>query len=273
LNVDPATARITAVSDPLPQIVQGIPLRLRSILVTLDRQGFTFNPTNCNPFSVGAVITGSEGAVSNTEKPFQVANCANLAYAPKLTLKLTGGLRRRGHPAIHAVLKTSSGEANSRRVSVTLPRGELLDNKHIRGICTRVAFARDACPPGSKIGRGRVVSPLLDEPLSGSVYLRSSRHDLPDLALDLEGQVDIEVSARIDSVDARLRATFENLPDAPVGTVTIDLAGGRKGLLQNTESLCGTEKKATVRMTAQNDAELNRRVKLQAACGSKGRRR
>ncbi|HSJ76610.1 MAG TPA: hypothetical protein VK899_10580, partial [Gemmatimonadales bacterium] len=49
VSVDPVTARVTAVSDPLPQILQGIPLRTRSIRLDLDRPGFTLNPTNCDP--------------------------------------------------------------------------------------------------------------------------------------------------------------------------------------------------------------------------------
>jgi hypothetical protein len=266
--VDPITAQVTTVSDPLPQILEGVLLRLRTIQVSLDRPGFALNPTNCDPFSVDAAILGDEGASSSPGVHFQVANCADLPYSPKLALKLSGGVRRRGHPAIHAVLLTKPGEANSRRVSITLPKGELLDNAHIGTVCTRLDFAKDACPGSAAVGRVEATSPLLERPLRGSVYLRSSSHDLPDLVLDLEGQFEVEAAARVDSVNGRFRATFETIPDVPVSRVVVDLAGGSKGLLQNTESLCGAEKKATVRMRGQNRKTLSRGVRVQAACGS-----
>ncbi len=268
LHVDPNSAQVTAIADPLPQILEGIPLRTRTIQVVLDRSGFTLNPTNCDPSSVDASLSGDEGAATARSALFQVANCADLPYAPSLSLRLTGGLKRRGHPAIHAVLKAKRGEANSRRISVTLPKGELLDNSQIGAVCTKVAFARDACPASSRLGRVVAISPLLDAPLSGSIYLRSSSNELPDLALDLEGQFEIEASARIDSINERLRATFETIPDVPISQITVDLLGGSKGLLENSESLCGSAKKAVVRMRGQNGVRLNRKVKLQAACGA-----
>jgi hypothetical protein len=155
---------------------------------------------------------------------------------------------------------------------VTLPKGELLDNSHIGSVCTRVDFARNACPPASKLGRATVVTPLLDQPLTGGAYLRSSNHELPDLALDLEGQVDLELDARIDSVDGRLRATFEELPDVPFSKATLDLAGGSKGLLQNSHTLCGRSVRATVAMKGHNGRTSTNRPMLDYSCSSKGRR-
>ena len=89
LQVNPETAQVTAVSDPLPQILEGIPLRLRSILVNLDRPNFTLNPTNCDPLSVDAQVFGDEGAVSTSSTHFQVANCGALPFAPKFALRFS----------------------------------------------------------------------------------------------------------------------------------------------------------------------------------------
>lgn len=267
VEVDPATAQVTTVSDQFPSIIGGIPLRVRSVLINLDRRGFTLNPTNCSPFAVESEISGSEGASADASTPFQVANCAVLPYAPHLTLSLTGGVKRRGHPAIHAVLTGSAGEANIHDVSVTLPKGELLDNSHLKTICTRGAFAENACPSGSLIGRAEVNSPLLDQPLKGGVYLRASSRRLPDLVVDLQGQIDIELAGRVDSVNGRLRVTFESVPDAPVSRFTMDLLGGSKGLLVNSEGLCGSDKQATARMTGQNGTHDNGNVPLNPACG------
>ena len=273
LNVDPSTARVTAVSDPLPQILDGIPLRTRQILVNLNRPDFVLNPTNCDPFSLAGQISGDQGAAVDRSIHFQVANCASLPYEPRLTLRLTGGIQRLGHPAIHATFRARPGEANTRRVSVTLPPGELLDNSHIGGVCTRVAFAKDGCPAGSRLGSASVSTPILDKPLTGVAYLRSSSHDLPDIAIDLEGQVDFELVGHVDSVKGRLRTTFESVPDIPVGTFKLNLVGGGRGLLQNSEGLCTEPKRATARLKGQNGAALATRVRLDVACGSGNEKR
>jgi hypothetical protein len=272
LQVDPRDAHVTAISGPLPSILDGIPLRLREIRVSLDRPGFTLNPTNCDPLSVKAAVSGDQGGESDLASHFQVANCADLPFAPKLSLTFSGGIRRRGHPAIHGDLSANPGEANPKRISVTLPKGELLDNSHIGSVCTRVEFARNACPAASRMGQATIITPLLDKPLSGAVYLRSSSHELPDLALDLEGQVDLEIAARIDSVNGRLRATFETVPDVPFSHASLDLAGGAKGLVQNSGTLCGQNLRATATMVGYNDGTQTTRPKLQYSCGSKGRR-
>ena len=190
ISVDPETAQVTAVSDPLPRILDGILLRTRFLQVKLDRPGFALNPTNCDPFMVEALVTGAEGSTATRGSNYQMANCARLPFQPRLELKLTGGVKRRGHPAIQAILRTEAGEANTRVTTVTLPKGQLLDNTHIQTICTRVQFNSESCPPGSRIGKAVAQTPLLDSPLEGPVYLRSSTNKLPDLVLDLKGQVD-----------------------------------------------------------------------------------
>ena len=273
IYVDPITAQLRTVSDPIATILQGVPLRVRETLIDLNRPNFIVNPTNCDPFTIDGTVFGDEGAQASFHPRFHVANCAELDYAPQLALRLSGGVRRRGHPAITATLTAGAGQANSRRISVTLPKGELLDNSHIGTVCTRVAFAAKNCPANSRIGSVTASTPLLDQPLTGSVYLRSSSHDLPDLALDLKGQIDVEASARVDSVNRGLRTTFETVPDVQLGAVTLHLLGGSKGLIQNSESLCVHSKKAAVRMVGQNGMVVNRKTKLQVSCGSTARRK
>jgi hypothetical protein len=271
VRVDPTTAQVTTVSDPLPQIYGGVPLRARFLRVDLNRPGFTLNPTNCDPFSVDVTTLGDEGAASTQSPRFQVANCADLAFAPRLGLRLSGGVNRRGHPSIHATLSASQGEANVRALSVTLAKGELLDNSHIGTVCTRVEFANRSCPAGALIGSAEVTSPLLDGPLTGPVFLRSSSHRLPDVVISLSGQIDLELVGRVDSIGGRLRTTFENVPDAPFDTFTLDLAGGSRGLVTNSKGLCESTKRAMVEMAGQNGATFSTRVKLAAVCGKSAR--
>jgi hypothetical protein len=273
VSVDPATAQVSATTDSLPQILGGIPLRIRSIRVELDRPEFALTPTNCEPLATTASVEGTEGASAPESSPYQVGNCAELGFAPKLGLRLTGGLNRLGHPAIHSTVTTKPGEANIKRVSVALPPGELLDNSHLGTPCTRVQFSAENCPAESVIGTAEAVTPLLDKPLKGNVYLRvNPAHELPDLVADLRGQIDIELAGKIDTVNhGSLRTTFENVPDAPVTSFKLDLAGGKKGLLQNEHKLCGAANRAAVKMTGQNAAEYDTNPKLQISCGARKR--
>jgi hypothetical protein len=272
LEVDPLTAEVTALSDRFPQIIEGVPLRLRSIRVALDRANFALNPTNCDPLAVEANAFGDQGGRAGLAAHFQVTNCAALPFSPQLSLRLSGGVRRRGHPAIHAVFSTGPGEANPSSIAVTLPSNELLDNAHIDTVCTKVDFAKQACPAGAMLGHAEVTTPLLDRPLQGPAYLRSSGGGLPDLALDLGGQFHIEAVARIDAVNGGLRTTFSTVPDVPLGTVALDLLGGSKGLIQNSESLCGGKFKAKVLLSGQNGRRLSGQVPMRAACGRRNGR-
>jgi hypothetical protein len=117
------------------------------------------------------------------------------------------------------------------------------------------------------------VTPLLEQPLTGNVYLRASSHKLPDLVADLHGQFNVEVSARIDSVKgAGLRARFETVPDAPVSEFILEMAGGKKGLLVNSGNLCSADRRATQELVGQNGAQIDRKSKLKSSCGSKASR-
>jgi hypothetical protein len=273
IQVDPVTARVTTISDPLPQILEGIPLRTRTILVNLDRPDFALNPTNCDPFSVDSSTTGAEGGTATNSVHFQVANCADLDFRPKLGLKLQGSAKRRGHPALRAVLRKTDGEANLRRAVTAMPRTLLLDNSHIGTVCTKVQFRANACPPASIYGRATVEVPILDDPLSGPVYLRSSSNKLPDLVVDLDGQFDAELSAKIDTTKGGgLRASFNATPDVPFTKAVIDLKGGVKGLLQNSADLCKARPKATAELVGQNGVRVARKVKLQTACRQSAKR-
>ncbi len=273
IRVNPLTAAVTATSDALPQILEGVPLRTRFVRVSLDRAGFAVNPTNCDPFAFTGLLSGSEGAQSRGASHFQTANCAALGFSPKLAVTLRGSTKRRGHPAVHAVLSTSPGEANISSTVVAMPSILQLDNAHIGTVCTNVQFRAHNCPQGSAIGKASAVTPLLDQPLEGTVYLRSNPNGtLPNLVVDLRGQFEIELVAKIDSFHGGLRTSFESVPDAPVTSFTLDLEGGSKGLLQSTESLCRRSRVAAVRMGGQNGAMIDRKTKLQTTCGSAKRR-
>lgn len=280
LQLNPRTGVVTADgehSDPIPHILAGIPLKVRDVRVYIDRPDFTLNPTSCDPFQTTAVLWGGGNDVfsSADDSPltiaerFQVANCANLGFKPKLSLRLKGGTKRGAHPALTGTYRPRAGDANLAGLVVRLPRSAFLDQGHIRTICTRVRFAADDCPPGAIYGHVRAFTPILDQPLEGPIYLRSSDHKLPDFVADLHGLVDIEAVARIDSIKGGIRAIFTEVPDAPLTKVVVRMQGGKKGLIVNSTNLCAGEHRASVGLTAHNGKLAKLRPKMQAKCGGK----
>jgi hypothetical protein len=278
LRVDPKTAAITAESDPLPQILAGVPLQVRDVRVDLDRSGFVRNPTNCQEMSISTKVSGVNGASVNRSNRFQVGNCGALGFSPNLRIELHGGTKRAAYQRLVATVTANPGDANISRAAVTLPHSAFLAQEHIRTVCTRVQFAARACPPGSIYGHATAITPLLDEPLTGPVYLRSSNNKLPDLVAALRGPdaqpIEVELSGRTDSKNGGIRNTFDLVPDAPVSRFTLQLMGGKKSLIVNSRDLCKAKKKqrATVRLSAQNGRRKNFRPVVANDCGKKKRR-
>jgi hypothetical protein len=268
IYVDPETAQVTVRSDPLPQILQGVPIDYRNVRVEVDRHRFTINPTSCAEKGVSAAIISSLGTAAHAGDRFQAADCASLGFGPKLALRLKGGMRRGSFPALEAVLKARPGQANLRRVSVALPHSEFLEQAHIGTVCTRVQFAADACPAASIYGRAEATTPLLDQPLKGLVYLRSSSHPLPDLVVDLRGQLRVTVAGRIDSVRGGIRTTFTKIPDAAIRKFVLKMKGGAKGLLVNSRNLCIRPGAAVVQIAGQNGKVKDSHPPLRNGCAS-----
>jgi hypothetical protein len=273
LDVDPESARVTATSDPLPRILQGIPLDIRSVDVSLDKPSFTLNPTSCDPMAVAGQLTTTLAQSIPLKSRFQLAECTRLGFKPKLSLKLKGGTKRGAHPALTATVSYPKGSyANIKSASVTLPHSEFLDQAHIGTVCTRVQFAADACPAASVYGKVKATTPLLDKPLEGPVYLRSSTNKLPDLVFDLKGQIHVAIAGRVDSVHGGIRTSFESVPDAPVSSFTLQMAGGKKGLLINSRNICASTNKAIARFSAHNGRSAAFEPELRAKCGGKAKK-
>jgi hypothetical protein len=276
IYVDNETAQATVKSDPLPQIIEGVPVRYRAAQVLLDRSDFTLNPTSCAPKTIEATVTSVKGAVAHPSVPFTATNCVRLGFAPQLQARLFGSTRRGAHPRFKAVVRMPQGGANLAGTQVTLPRSEFLDQSHFVTICTRVQFRAHECPAGATYGHVRATSPLFDFPLEGEVLLRSSDRTLPDLVFVLHGPasmpVEVAVVGHVDSVKGALRTTFEEVPDAPVSEVVVEMAGGAKGLLENTEGVCDPKNRMRANFTAQNGRRLMSRPKLQAACKGQHRK-
>jgi hypothetical protein len=281
LFVDPRTAQIRAASDPIPHVFGGVLLGLRTIAVRIDRRQFSINPTNCSPMSAVGTLRGG-GANPNdplafTSKsvstPFEVTGCENLGFRPKLHMRLFGGMRRAKHPKLRAVLRAREGDANVGRAAVILPRTLFLDQSSLTQICTRPQYAAGACPKESIYGFARAITPLLDAPLQGPVYLRSSDNLLPDLVASLRGQVDIELAGRIDTAGKdRIRNTFDAVPDVPVSKFILTMRGGKNGLLTNSANQCKKRPRVIARFRGQNGKKANQRPRLRTPCKKPARK-
>ncbi len=282
LFVDRTTAQVHAVSDPIPHVYGGALLDVRSVSVRLDRPRFALNPTNCAPLAAAGVLRGGganpldPAAFSSfaTSVPFRVNDCDALGFKPKLFLRLFGATKRAKNPKLRAIYVARAGDANTSKAVVTLPRSLFLDQSNLSKVCTRVQYDANNCPKKSRYGFARAFTPLLDKPLEGPVFLRSSDNDLPDLVASLRGQVDIDLVGRIDAVKGRIRNSFETLPDVPVSKFILTMRGGKKGLLTNSRNLCGkkgSKIRAVARIRAHNGKKANQRPKMRRSCKGKAK--
>jgi hypothetical protein len=264
-TVDEHTAQLaidSARSDPIPHILDGIPLHLRDIRIYVDRHDFTLNPTSCEPSQLTSTLTGSgarfddpsDDSSATVGVPFQLLNCDTLGYSPRLGLKLRGGVHRGDYPSLQAVVQARPGDANLKDLAVTMPHSMFLAQNHIHGICTGQQFAANACPANSVYGTAAAITPLFDEPLRGNVYLRSSGRRLPDLVASLHsGAIQIVLEGHIGPAKGGIRTEFTDLPDAPLTRFVMRLRGGRHGLLENSANICVSPPLATARAIGQNN--------------------
>lgn len=270
LYLDPTTAQARVVSDPLPSILEGIPLDVRSVSLRIDRPRFTLNPTSCDPSATTGAATSIFGQIAALRSPFQVGGCKALPYKPKLHTRLFGPIHRGGHPRFRAVFTAKPGEANTARIVLALPSSEFIDQAHFRTICTRVQFAAKQCPPGSIYGHVKAITPLLDYPLQGPIYLRSSDQELPDAVAALRGPpsqpLEFDAVTHVDSVNGGLRFTVPTVPDAPLTKVIITAQGAKKGLFQNSTNICKGVHRANLKLDGQNGKAHDTRPLMRADC-------
>ena len=279
LNVNPLTAQINAVSDPIPNVFGGVKLDIRSIDVNVNRHNFMINPTNCAASATTGTINGggsnpaSSAAWSSyaVTSPYQATGCSKLGFKPSFNARISGPTTRAKNPQIRVVVKARKGDANIARTALNLPHSLFLDQGHIRTVCTRVQLAADECPQNSIYGHAEASSPLLKQKLKGPVYLVSSKHKLPDLLANLKGQINIQLDGVISSKHGGLKTVFNNTPDVPLKTFILNMKGGKKSLLQNSTNLCKGQQNAILNMKGQNGKVVKtNKLRLHvASCGNK----
>ena len=277
LFVDPETAQIHAVADPIPDVFGGAKLDIRSVVVNVNRKEFTLNGTNCSQVRDRRRRSGAAAPTRPTRPPsppsrsptrFQAERLRQAELRPKLNLRLFGATKRAKNPKLRAMLKARAGRRQHRAAprwpaARALPRPGQPRERSAPGSSSPPATARR----NRSTAYARAFTPLLGKPLEGPVYLRSSNNPLPDLVAHLEGQVDIDLVGRIDSFKGGIRTTFDRVPDVPVSKFVMTLPGGKHGLLVASRNLCKKPVKAIVQLKGQNGKKANKRQKLRTPCG------
>lgn len=279
LKVDPVTAQINAVSDVIPDVFGGVKLDIRTIDFNVDRSQFMVNPTNCSAQATTGAINGGGADPTNpaafssyaVNTPFQATGCEALKFKPKLVTKLEGGTKRSKHPRLTATLTARNGDANIARTALTMPHAFFVAQNHIKTVCTRPQLAAQQCPKSSVYGNAEATSPLLDNKLSGPVYLVPGGHELPDLVADLHGQVNIQLHGVISSKGGGIKTVFDTVPDVAVKKFVLKMKGGKKGLIVNSTNICKGDQRAILNIKGQNGKKVkNNKYKLNlASCGKK----
>ncbi|HEY7961338.1 MAG TPA: hypothetical protein VID29_05395 [Solirubrobacteraceae bacterium] len=268
ISVDPATTALTVTSDPLPTILQGIPLDLRTVNVTVDRPGFIFNPTSCEPLAVGGTITSTQGTQAPVSSHFQAANCANLPFHPLFSVSSPAKTSRNGGAALDVKVSYPQGtQANIHSVAVTLPKQLPARLSTIQQACPEAVFNANpaSCGEGSNIGVGTAVTPIFKNPVVGPAYLVShGGAAFPDIDVVLQGEgVTILLVGHVNISKAGITsASFFAVPDAPIGSFELNLPEGPHSGLSAVGSLCASPLTMPTTITGQNGAVVQQTTKI-----------
>jgi uncharacterized repeat protein (TIGR01451 family) len=245
IHVDPHTSALTVVSDRLPQIIDGVPLRIQTVNVAIDKPGFMFNPTNCSPLAITGTITAAQGASANLASPFAAAGCKNLPFKPKFTVLTQAKTSKANGASLHVKVVSGPGQANIGQVKVDLPKQLPSRLTTLQKACLAAVFDANpaACPAGSVVGTGWAVTPVLKNILTGPAYLVShGGAAFPDLVIVLQGEgITLDLVGNTDIKKGITSSTFKAVPDAPVSTFDLVLPEGPHSALTANGSLCGSE--------------------------------
>ena len=272
VSVDPHTAQITVVSDPLPSMVDGIPLQVKTVNVAIDRQNFMFNPTNCEPLAVGGTLTSTQGATANVSSHFQAANCAALPFKPVFNVSTQAKSSKQNGASLTVKGTFPAGEAGIHSVAVVLPKQLPARLTTIQQACPEATFASNpaSCPAGSNIGIATATTPILATPVSGPAYLVShGGAAFPDVVAILQGEgVTVDLVGSVNIKKGITSSDFATVPDAPIGSFQLTLPEGpHSGLTavlpaSAKGSLCGTSLTMPFTITGQNGAVVKQNEKI-----------
>ena len=272
IAVDPHTAALTITSNPLPQVVDSVPIRLRRVVVDVDRPGFMFNATNCTPQRVEGSLsglegfTGTRGSSVSVSSGYNPSGCTGLAFKPKFVVSTSGKTSRADGASLTATLSypnaPQGSQANIARVTVDLPKQLPSRLTTLQKACTSAQFEANpaGCPAASFIGHASVITPLLPVPLTGpAIFVSHGGEAFPSLVVVLQGYgvtVDLVGSTFISKAGIT-STTFKTVPDTPFSTFALTLPEGRYSALAANGNLCTSKLVMPSAFVAQNGAETH----------------
>ncbi len=276
VDVDPTTAQLTVVSDPFPTILDGIPLQLQHVNVTVNRPGFVFNPTSCEPMKLTGQLESSEGATASVASPFQVTNCAALSFKPAFTVSTSAKTSRTEGASLHVNLTLPSTQrgtaANVAKVKVSLPKQLPSPLKTLQKACTEKVFAENPanCPKASNVGEANVSTPVLEGGLTGPAYFVShGGAKYPELIIVLTGEDGVTVQVHGETFISKAgitTATFATVPDVPFSTFELNLPEREYPALTANGNLCQAQSAGKLlmptEMVGQNGLAIDQSTKI-----------
>jgi hypothetical protein len=275
LTVGIYDGRVTATST-LPTVVGGVPLRLRSLDVDVNRRNWIFNPTSCAPLSTGSTLTSTLGMGAPFSSPFQVGGCDKLRFSPSFTFLAGGHPSKPAGTSLEVTVTQSPHEADIKQVLVQLPAQLPSRLTTLQKACPVASFEAGPppgrCPATSQVGTASVQTPVLPGTLGGPAYLVSHGGEaFPDLDVILRGdgiEVVLVGHTHISSSGVTT-SNFETLPDVPISSFALTLpAGSNSVLTSNKQRLCGLKMFAPATIVAHSGARLTPKLPvLLAGCG------
>jgi hypothetical protein len=283
IEVNPTTAALTVTTNSeaegyaIPHILQGIPLEIKHINVTIERNGFTFNPTNCTPAPITGSVGSFEGASSAVSVPFQVTNCATLKFAPKFAVSTPGHTSKVDGAGLTAKLSypvaAQGTQADIKAVKVDLPKQLPSRLTTLQKACTAKQFEANPadCPKASKIGYAKVHTPLLPVPLEGpAIFVSHGGEAFPSLTMVLQGYgVTVNLVGTTYISHAGITSTtFKTVPDVPFSTFELTLGQGPYSALaanlpaKDKGNFCGQTLSMPTAFLAQNGLEIHETTKI-----------
>ncbi|HUN79752.1 MAG TPA: hypothetical protein VMU32_12570 [Solirubrobacteraceae bacterium] len=286
VEVDQETAALTITTDnegpyKIPTIIDGIPLQIRHVNVNIDRPRFTFNATNCSPLAITGGLLSAQGASSALSVPYQVTNCAVLAFKPKLTASSSGKPSRANGTSLHVKLTYPAGpyDANIARVKVELPKALPSRLTTLQKACTAAVFDQSPsdCPAASVVGYATASTPVLPVPLTGpAIFVSHGGEAFPSLIIVLQGYgVTVHlVGSTFISKNGITSSTFKSVPDVPVGTFELTLPQGPYSALTTNTDPCKAKLTMPTEFLGQNGALIKTTTKITATgCPKAGKKR
>lgn len=275
IGVDPYSSRVLATSSPLTRVVKGVPVRLKSVSVTVNRPNFLYNPTSCATLATESALSGftlPAGPVTGTQNlssPFQLGNCGALHFTPSFTASTSANATKANGASLKVNVSQPPHQANIRSVVTALPLQLPSRLTTLQQACPEATYAADpfSCPAGSNVGTATAITPLLSVPLIGPAYLVShGGAAFPDLDLLLEGSgVRVILVGNTNIKKGITTSTFASLPDVPVSSFSLNLPTGPHSALAAFGNLCAQPLVMPTTIAAQNGAQIKQNTRISVA--------